>query len=348
MPGYITVNQMVDLTNMTIEDFGAGRFNQIWQTITRYEVLPRLLKKDKISFQGGDYVRRNLMHQHSDSARMVGLAETDKVNIPDLLTHMRIDWRFSTWNWAWERREALMQRGPHEIVNLIQTRRLAGMAALADLMEAQVIADPADPNNELDVLGVYYWFPKATGLGGGHTGGLPLGGYTDVGGVDPSTHTGWKSYQAGYTNISDDDLLEEARKAALDINFESPIDAPDYRRGRGQVFRNYVNRDTFLTLTAISRKQNDNLGGELFSYNGGLTFNRSPIIRLPKLDSDTSDPWLMLNFDTLFIACLDGDYMTDSGAMKAPDQHNVVVGHGDLTWALGCDDRRANAVLNKL
>jgi len=342
----LTIEQMLDLAAGTTERFGKGRFTQIWQNIVKFEVLPRLLKKDKIVFDGGDFVRFNLMTTVDDNARMVGLGDVDNPNIPAAMTHGRADWRFTTWHWAWERREALFQRGAHKIWDVIKVRKAIGMGSLAKLMEEQFFGTPTSSTNTLDVLGIFHWVPKATALTEGFNGGIPSG-FTDVAGLDPTT-INYSAYNAGYTDISDADLLEKVRTSYYSTDFESPIDGGDYRNGRGQTMRHYTNKTVHQKLTAIARGQNDNLAGELFAYRNGVTFNGNAVQRIAQLDADTSNPWLCLNFDTIDLAVLDGDYMTETPAMRVPGVHNMIAGYGDITWCLYCRDRRRNACFNQI
>lgn len=343
----ITVANMVDLTNMTLEELGQGRFTQLWPDITRYEVLPRLLKKDKVMFRGGDFIRHNVMLNDSDVARQVGLYDVDKVNVPDLLTHIRVDWRHTTWNWAWERREALMQRGPHEIVNLIRARRTGAMGSLVKHMEKLFWNAPTDPNDLLDPLGVPYWITDRSAAGAGFVSDL-YGSHTAIGNLSPTTNEAWRNYGATYTLIDEDDFLKKARDAYRDIFFETPLDVRDYRRGRGQSYRCYAGSTLIDALGSIARASNDDLGAELAEFDGTTTFKRHPIIYVPKLNSKTNQPFYMINFDYFYIVCLQGDYMHEEGAMRAPWQHTAVVVHADMTWAILCDDRRRQAVLHTI
>lgn len=126
----------------------------------------------------------------------------------------------------------------------------------------------------------------------------------------------------------------------------SPIDVTDFRKGRGQNYRIYVNEATISSMEDIGEAQNENLGRDLASMDETMTFRKHPIIFTAKLDADSTNPVYMLDFSQIYPVVLAGDVFRETGPNQAPNQHNVRNVFIDLSWNLVCYDRRRQAVLN--
>ena len=344
-PTVLSDKAIVDLVAGTLDNLGRLRFNQIAQELVRYEVLGRLMRRDKMKFDSGTGIQRNLMLNHSDAAKHVGLYAEDDVNVADVLGKIDIPWRHTTTNYAFERREMLMNSGGEKIVDLLTTRRSDAMLALAELMESAFWSKPDSSSDESEPYGVYYWIvPHATT---GFYGGNPSGFSAGAGNLDSTTHPKWSNYTGSYTAVSKADLIAKMRRAYRQIRFESPVDIPDYRRGRGDQYRIYVNENTLEDMETLGESQNENLGRDLASMDDTMAFRRNPIIWVPYLDANDTDPVYMLNFAWFYPVFLRGDYLRETEAKAVPNQHNVFAVHVDLTWNLLCTDRRRHAVLTK-
>src|SRR5690606_3042281 len=101
---------------------------------------------------------------------------------------------------------------------------------------------PADSDDKLAPFGIPYWVVKDSTAG--FNGGNPSGFSSGAGGLDSSRHTRWANYTDSYTNVTKADLIKKMRTAYRKIRFKSPMNVPDYRRGRGDQYRIYVNEET--------------------------------------------------------------------------------------------------------
>jgi len=342
---------IADLVTGTLQELGRMKFNQIATDLQNYEVMGRIMKKQKVQFDSGIGIRRTILVEKGSSARNVGLYETDQVDVEDGLQTISVDWRHTTCNWAYERREMLMNKGPEKIVDLIKVRRAMSMIDLADHMETSWWSAPTSSSDKTEIWGIPYWIVQSDseGFNGGNN-----SVYTDgPGGLSASTYSGWKNYTAEYASVSKDDLIRKMRKAVRQTNFKSPVDIPDYRKGRGQQFRIYVTDTTIGLLEELGEAQNENLGRDLASMDGSITFRRNPIVWVPYLDtavspsdgSTVNDPIYMINYAWFCPVFLRGDYLRESSPRPAPNQHNVFHVHVDLTWNVLCTCRREQAVL---
>lgn len=333
-------SDIADLVVSTLRDLGRLKFQQIAQSLQDYEVFPKWFRKDKVVFDSGYGIQRTLMHTISDAARWVGLMEEDRVNIPDLLTTMNVDWRHITTSWAFIYQETLMNRGRAMILNIIEPRRADALLSMVDKLEDAAWSAPASTTAK-EMYGIPYWVVKNATTG--FNGGLPSG-HTTVGGVDISTYTTFKNYTALYTNVTKADLIKKMRTAHRKVRFKSPISIQDYRNGSGDRYRIYTCEDVISALEDEGAAQNENLGRDLAQLDNTMVFRNHPIIWVPKLDSDTTDPLYMIDHSTFMPVCLRGDYLRESQAQRAPQQHNAFQFFVDLTTNTLCVDRRRNAV----
>ena len=184
----LTDAEISDLVTSTLQDLGRMRFTQIAQRVQHYEVMGKMLKKDKLQFDDGGYgIKRTIMVDHSNAARHVGLYETDDVNVGDVLQTIAIPWRHLTTNFAYERREILENSGVSRIVKLLDVRRTDAMISMAELMETAFWSKPADSTDETKPFGISYWivYNATTGFNGGNATGFTTG----PGGLDSATYT---------------------------------------------------------------------------------------------------------------------------------------------------------------
>jgi hypothetical protein len=340
-------SDFVDLIQGTQKQLGEQKFTNIATRLQSYEIMGKLLKEQKLKFDGGTAIQRNALTDHSDSARMVGLAEVDVVNIPALIGKYEVPWRHTTASYAYERRELLMNNGDRKILDLVKTRMTATKIALAELMETQGWTKPVDSTDGINLWGIPTFVVKNATAG--FTGTNPSGYTGGYGSLSSTTYPRWANYAGPYTNVTKADLIKSMRTASRKTNWKSPVDINDYRTGTGQEQRIYVNEATMASLEDVGESANENLGRDLSYYDDDLTFKKHAIKWVPKLDADTTNPVYMLNLADIHIVCLEGDYMYVSDPKSASGNglaHTVFAGFIDLTWNMVCDNRRTQAVLS--
>lgn len=340
----ITTSDLADLIVTTQKELGRMKFTQIATDIQKHEVFKRIFKRDKAVITGGEGISRNIMTRDSGAASQVGMFAQDQVAVVDVLQKFTLPWRHTTTNYAIERREPLMNKGAAKLMNLVQVRRIASMISLIKLVEAQFFGTAPTSSDELNIHGLKYHVVAhaSTGFYGG-----AASGNTTVSGLSPTTYPKWKNYTALWSAVTKLDLIAKMRTASRKIAFEAPLDIPDYRTGRGQQFRIYMNESTLDGFETLAENQNENLGHDLMSMDGAVTFKRSPIVWIPYLDDTTTptDPVYMLDWSYIQPVFLDGDFLHEDDPSKDPNSHNTLLVFIDLTWNLLFTQRRHHAVL---
>ena len=148
--------------------------------------------------------------------------------------------------------------------------------------------------------------------------------------------------------MSKGDGIAKLRDVADDCNFESPVDIADFRKGRGDTFRLYGGKPTIRAFENVGEQQNENLGRDIASMDGVITFRRNPLVRVPKLDAmTTSAPIIGINWDWARLAFLKGDYLHRHKPRGLDAQPNTIVVDLDLTWQLYFEDLRSHFMLAK-
>lgn len=358
----ISFEQISDLMTGTLRELGRNRFQQIAQKLQQYPVVSRWFRKNKVQFDDGTGIQRNLMITTSNQARHTGMMTTDSVDIPALMAQLVVNWRHLQNGWSFGYQEILMNRGKSLIFNIVQPRRTDCMLGLASELEQRAWQFAPVGDNVLP-WGLPYWIVyTATGAGapGDFTGGYPTG-YTTVAGINLTTATNFKNYCGTYTAVTKGDLINTMRAGHRKTFWFSPVDVSDYRKGEYGDLQYYTDETTLRSFETVGESQNENLGRDLAPFGGAedvkyveatLTFRRHPIRWVPQLD-DTSvftaatNPVYQVDHSTFYPTCLSGDYLRESPVLRAPNQHNIYRIYTDLTYNYLCVDRRRNAVYSK-
>jgi hypothetical protein len=336
----LVATDIADLVAGTLRELGRLRFQQIAQSLQDYEVFSHWFKRDKVAFDTGIGIQRTLMNKLSNTAKHVGLMETDVVNITDVIDQLQVNWVHAQNSWAFIYQETLMNRGESLIYNVIQPRRADCLISLVEELENKAWAQSID---KTEPYGLPYWVVKNNTTG--FNGALPSVETSTIANVSLDDSPNFKNYTAQYTSISKSDCIKKLRTAHRSCGFKSPITINDYRGTTGQRYRLYVNETTISGIEDLGEAQNENLGRDIASMDGTITFRNHPIIWVPKLDADTDDPIYMIDHSTFYPVCLTGDYLRESEAKPAPSQHNVFQVFVDLSYNYLCIDRRRNAVI---
>lgn len=334
-----------DLVIGTTRKLNKGTHIQFGQRLTRYEVTEKLFKKDKVVMSGGYEVQWDVMVDHSDSSAMVGLFNQDDTDVPAIMQQITVPFRHQQTYWTYDTREKSMNSGTEKIVDVVKMRHDGALIALAEKAEDQFFGEPASSTDVTSVFGLKYWVVAngTTGFTGGNNSNFSAG----PGGLDSSNFTRWKNYAGLYTNVTRDDLVREIKTAFKKIDFQAPLGVTDFRSGRGQRYRIYLDETRHTLLEELAENQNDKLGSNLASMDGQTTIKGIALTYVPKLDGVTSPtaPVYMLDFNSFFPIVMKSNFMQQTGPVTKGGQHTVKEVFIDLSWNIACVYRRGQAVL---
>lgn len=335
---------ILDLVATSLPNLGSLKFEQVAQELTNYEIMGRVLREDKITYDSpGVAVNTNIMLRQSGAARMTQIHEVDNVNIADVMGKTQVPWRHTDTSYGFSRLEVLENAGEGKIVDLLTVRRTDAMISLVELLEDQGWGIPTGPSDKKNVWGIPYWIQKnaSEGFFGGNA-----SGFSDMAGIDASVETRHRNWTAQYTNVSKTDLIRKMRKGYRHIRFISPLGKDNgYAQGNsGDMYRIYCGETPYAAFEEVGEAQNENLGKDIASMDGMIVFRGNPIIYVPQLDGDAQSPVYMLNFNKMGAMVAEGDYLHESEVMRMPLQHNDFQRFVDLTWNINVRLRRNQAV----
>lgn len=337
----LQADDIADLVIAADRNRGRMKWTDIASTLQEYVALPQLLDKNKVGFDSGRGMQWQVMVTLSNAAQNVGMYGVDSVNVSDVLKTCSLQWRHTTTNYAFERREIAMNREPERILELLKPREYDAMVSLAEKMENNFWSLPAS-DSTVDPHGVPYWVVKNAieGFNGGHP-----SGYSDVAGLSRTTYPGWRNYTAPYSDISKADLIRKWRRASVFTKFKPYTQYPSYANGKSK-YGYYTNYSVLGRLEEMLESQNDNLGNDVASMDGEVTFRRTSVMWVPKLENDTDNPIYGLNWAWFRPVFLKGEYMKKTGPMLAPNQHTVYHTFIDITYNFECRNCREQFVLS--
>jgi hypothetical protein len=338
-----------DLIVTTLNQLGRLKFTDLMSTYQNTIALKRLIKKSKMTFEGGPAVEFRVITDTNGSARAVGLAYVAISNIPNVMTFGQVPWRHVTWNWSMERRILAMNAGTaQKITDIIKVERVAAMGDAIKMFERFFWRVPATTDT-LTPYGIPYYVVKsataATSANADGFNGLVPAGYTTVAGLNPTTYPQWANYADAYTTVSKDDLIRKMRRACRYTEWTPLVDdIPQY--STGDDYGIYTNYPVMGAMEEILESQNENLGPDVASMDNKTVFQRTPITWVKELDLDTTNPVYGLNWGEMKTMGLTGEWMKETMVPVNPNQPTVQTTHTDCTYNLLCRNRRKQYVLS--
>lgn len=349
----LAASGIADLVNATLPNFPKLKFTDIISTYQNTQVLKRLMNKKKMMMQAGvDAIKFQLATDENHSFRWVGMYATDIFNSDDTLQQGSVPWAHATWNCVWDYKELLMNGNPLTIVNNMKLKRIRMFASAVIALERQfwrlrALADT------LTMLGVPNWIVKtatdaATDATNDGFNGTTPSGWTTVGGLTPGSAAlgnKWNNYADAYANVTKDDLIRKMRRAAAKTDFQPIVDnIPTYNKGKDyEIMTNYK---VYGPMVEALEAQNENLGNDIASKEGKVTFMGTPVNYVRELDKDTTDPVFGVDFGEFGFVGLEGAWMKTWTIPMIAGQHSVAAEGNDLTVNLVCTNRRKQWVVS--
>jgi hypothetical protein len=372
--------QFDDVLNTTLRNLPRGKFNDFASKFQHYEAFSRLMKSEGETVvdtadggQGG--FSFDAMTAGNGMGAMVGLADVDDVNFSDGSVKGYIPWRRNKTAWEIERRLSLENKGLAKLYDLVKLKQAQSEVSNADCLEAEFWGGPSGATDLLSLWGMKLWLQlrdaatiasdAAGTTHGGFTSKIP-NGFTDIAGVSPTTVARWRNWAAAYTQYTKSDILTRMREAAMYTDFKSPVDVPDFQRGKGNRMRVYADQPSCLAMELIGEGQNENLGRDLAPFQiaadlkdrfgaGSITFRGSPIIPVGQMNPTdiagnaltwgAHHPVMMINWAWGGVKFLEGDMFRVSSPIMDPLRHNWTRVFTDATLNPYFTDRSRLAII---
>jgi hypothetical protein len=342
----IQADDINDLVTDVLDNYGPVAFGQVAQELSKYIVMNQVLKKDVAKFRGGRGINRRIMIDQSKAARDVGYYDDDSLGTKDVQVAVRAPFRNTTSNFTYDVKEMEDCSGPEELTDIIEVKNVDMLLGMAEHLELAFWGIPSSTSDNTTPWGIQYWINKNATRG--FNGGAPTG-FSDVGGINPTTYSNWKNYTATYTAYTDESLGSELRRCWRATGFVSPVKASDIGRAEGSKHKIMCGEEEDEGIISMLRAQNDNIGLDLAEYYGKATFKKIPIQYVPAIDSVFSaGDIFFLDCNHLYPVLKSGSNFRRSKPQIVSGKHDVRAVYLDLRWNLFCTDRRRQGWIYKV
>lgn len=348
----VAIEKHLDLLITTLPDLPKDRFEVMW-TYQDYE-FNRLFNEKRLTIDGGTSIKRNVMLDHSGQAKFRRMFDVDTVSTAYTQKQIDVPWTQLSTQYAWDEVELLAQgTSGRGYISLLKTKVTDALWAWADLIEERGWQTPTSASDKLYPYGVPYYLNK---LDSGDTAGF--NGKTITFGdsststicadLDAGAEPKWRNYADNYT-VVDNSLLKKMRTAFMLTRFRPPRLVPNPGADDETDRVIYAGQDVNTALADLLDKKDDNnrpvdlMGGVKVKIGPtGVPFiNGHPLVYIPFLDSDTSDPIYAVDWRKLRPVVRDGYWMREKKAIIAPTQHTVLVVYVDGQCCILCLNRRS-------
>lgn len=365
MPG-ISNAQLLDLTATTQKNLPNLQFEVALKN-QQYNVINRWFAADRVQIESGTQIERNIILDPQGNAKHVRLFQKTAHAVPDLHKKITAPWVQVQTSWSIERREALRNRRPAMYISLLQSRRVAAVIELANLLEERAWKAPQNTTDDLNPRGLPFWLSQNTNLGTLSTGAfdgvtIRYGDgttATDKGGIDGAAagNENWRNWTAVQkelipaTPVSLDipnSFVQNFRKAFHATNFKGPMTAEGMFTGPSSNFRIYMPLGILVEFEELATRANENIGRDLDPFHNVTTFKRVPVFYENQLDglnagldtTNTHGHIYAVNHANFFPITLEGDWMRMGDPMTDVEQSNVMTTQIDGSYQYFCKNVR--------
>jgi hypothetical protein len=338
----LTYAQLGDLQQTTLPELNRFSITEIATDIQQFTVLNMLLRKGStITVDDGKSFQWTVLVDDTDSAAWVGAGYQDKVSIKDVTTLATADWRNCKVDWAVVAQEVQMNSGKSRIVDERLLREKAAAIALVRLLERGFWGPPVALADGLTGWGANTWLVKngSEGFNGG-----PPSGYTTIG-LNPTTFPRWKNYTAPYTTVDDGDFVDKTNRMAYRTDWKPPVEGlPILAPGNRRMY--FTNLTLLLQLEQLLKASNQDLGMDILHYNGKTLINNTPLVWVPFLDADSTNPLYQIAMDDFKLYRLKNFWMRRTQLPHTPNRHTVASDYLDNTMQWVMVNRRRSGVVS--
>jgi len=336
MPAY---DALGDLNLVTLPQYQRFKVQSIAQKYQDLIFMKRMFRKNagKVQLSGGTTFKFQVMTKFSATTKHIGAYEADTYVTEDVMAEATIPFRMTSNHAMWDIGEIDWNRGDFKINDLKKIKIANLYGNLTETMEEVGWGKPVDSTDTSTPWGMGMFIVKNATKG--WNGAAPAG-FADCAGL---THANWRNYTFTYSAFTFDDLIDELAEAIDKLNFKpyEKQEQMDKVPPRFVIATDWTGKNECRKL-AVS--QNDQNGNDLVAREGQVTINGVPIVWAPFLDTDTSHPFWLIDFEHIFVGAKSGWLMKEKLVSPVPDHHNVEALWCDTQWGVICTNRRSQGI----
>ncbi len=336
----LQIEQFGDLVELTIDKYIKTDYVNLISDLTDHPAAKQLIKKSRMGHQSGTQIDFKVRLSTGESYEQIDPTTPDAVEMSDDFESAAIPFRKRKVSYTFLQEQVDFQAGPEKIIDLVKAKEDGADFDFLDGIENEFWSFPLATNTR-NFYSLWYWCGKNSSTG--FNGGTPTG-YSNVAGLSPTTYSRWNNYTAQYTNVTLDDLIRKARTMAVSTDFKPPINVSDLGdTGSSRAY--YTNLSVVQTFEDVADSRNDNLGADVAKMDGMATFRRAPVVYIPKLDGDTTNPFIQMNWNVFKIIVKNGWWNKRTVVAPYPGQRNQVAVFKDTYMNMACFNRRLLGVI---
>lgn len=343
---------LLDLIATTLADLPKGEFEVMWDS-QRFEI-NNVLKQNARQIDGGTSIVRNVVLDETGNAKYRRLYDVDLPSVENVQKQITVPWCQLSTDYSWDVLELKRNQSTAKgFINLLKSRRTERLWGFAELIERRGWLTPTNASDTLFPNGIPYYLNVADN-------GVTTDGfqgktirYTDgstgtlCAGLDGSVEAKWRNYAGVYTKV-DNGLLRKMRTAAMLTQFNPPafIQSPG-SDAEGPVKRLYAGDRVCTELMDLADKRDDAntpkdlVGKVLVNQDGGVYFNRMPLVFVPQLSSASFSPIYAVDWSKMQALVQEGYWMEESKPMTDRAQHTTITVYLDGCHQFLCTNRRS-------
>jgi len=325
-------------------------------------VVDEWFRKDRMEFDGGTQIEREVIYREGGSASWVHPGEVRTRSTGNVVAKITMPFCNIVMDHNMTEDEILRNLGKARLKKLADGRRAGCMVSICDAVENRAWELPTTEADTKFPRGIVYYIVPITAAQrtahasagtnpGQHQGQNPTGFSTCMG-LDASNaiYSRWRSYNDTWTNadgeITEDDLRKIGRMFRR-LHFRAPLEASQLAQPKFRKMRGYSCETIIDSYSAATRRQNDNLGANAVNYygagiarNGEPTMWGMPIQWMEKLDDDATFPLDFVNHDYLYPIAQRGKWLREDSPLRTVEQPDVFTTWVDSCFNIMCSNRQ--------
>lgn len=357
----VTASNVQDIVNFYLENFTPKTWADAARDYQSYVTSTELFTSRKQAAPISERMTFNLKVNSAANTVADSLFKPDSVNRVDLGVKGTVKWSLQKTHFMYDEREPALNSGSEtQILDYMKMQVSDMYDGFFEQNENWFWTLPTAPNDGTsgDVLphGLPYWIVQSSTAAFGFNGGIPTG-YSDVGGVSPTTYPKWKNGTFTYSSVSNEDFCKKLSEAIDKCHFKPPRPSGEDVPSRSS-YKLYSGYQLYQDYQDLLYSMNDNIGADAGKYRGGRPsndigvqyFRGVPWEWVPALTTvggaarDLNEPIYGVNWDTFAVKTYGPWFMKKGKAVSLDDAHNVTVQWMDTGLQYCCMNRRANFV----
>jgi len=350
-------NQIDDLVHSIQQSYIMGKWQDISSPLQNYQFAARIFDRAKKKEMSSTLCKWKLKIANNDNFQVVDLYHRDTSTRVDVLTEGEMKWGMTTTNYHYDIDEDIFNQGTKEIVNHFNLQEDGLMQDFFEGVEDLMFASgPASSSVKPFPITSLLWWITTTAEDSasaentateGFTGYSPQG-WSNAGGISPTTYKQWRNRCFPYTTVSSDDLIKKTIRSMDLCSFKPPVPRHDIKPEGQHNWELLTTYSRLEKLRTIARLNNDNTGNEVASNSGTIEIRGVPVNWVSAWTNESSvnqrDDGVLLGVDW---NTFDWYYNSKRHMRKHdPFQHhemsNVRVRKMEDAGQIVCYNRRAN------